>query len=283
MGGTVPAVLLRPSYDVSLLTVDADLGDPAVPLLRQRRRLGATLSALGEADWAAPSRCERWSTQDVVSHLVTTNTFWAISIGRGLAGEPTRYLATFDPVASPAAMVDGVRHLDPATVLDQYLSSVDDLAAVASDLDASAWAKLGEAPPGHIALRDVALHALWDAWVHERDIALPLGLEHDVEADEVLGCLRYAAALGPAFSRSAGSRREGRLAVRAADPDLEFVVEIDATVVVRDGPAPDGTPSIEGDAVTLLEGLSFRIPLANDLGRDDAWLLGGLDDVFDRL
>jgi uncharacterized protein (TIGR03083 family) len=252
-------------------------------LLRQRRRLGAMLASLDADGWAAPSRCEGWSAQDVVAHLVTTNQFWALSIGAGLAGEPTRFLATFDPVASPAKMVERVRHLAPAEVLDQYLTSVDEMATVVTDLDQAGWAKIGEAPPGHVALRAVALHALWDAWVHERDIALPLGIAPEIEADEIGGCLRYGAALGPAFSRTAGDTRTGQLAVRTTAPDLAFVVDVGDVVVVTDGTATAGTPTLSGDAVTVLEGLSFRVPLEHHLGVDDAWLVAGLDEVFDRV
>ena len=114
--------------------------------------------------------------QDVISHLVSTNHFWAVSIGAGRGGEPTRYLATFDPVASPAAMVDGVRSLPWATVLEQFVESNEALAESVAGLDADGWETLAEAPPGHVPMRAVALHALWDAWIHERDITLPLGL-----------------------------------------------------------------------------------------------------------
>ena len=35
-----------------------------------------------------------------------------------------------------------------------------------------------------MSVRLLAHHALWDAWVHERDIALPLGRTPDVEPDD---------------------------------------------------------------------------------------------------
>jgi uncharacterized protein (TIGR03083 family) len=50
-----------------------------VPLLRQRRRLAALLGSLDDQQWATTSRCEQWSVQDVVAHLVSTNQFWAFS------------------------------------------------------------------------------------------------------------------------------------------------------------------------------------------------------------
>ena len=66
---------------------------------------------------------------------------------------------------------------------------------------------LAEAPPGHIAIGLVAIHALWDSWVHERDMLIPLGLDPVVDDAEMEACLVYAAALGPAFHASTGSTR----------------------------------------------------------------------------
>ena len=73
-------------------------------------------------------------------------------------------------------------------------------------------------------------HALWDCWVHERDIALPLGMSAVPEPDEVRSCLRYAAARSPALAISSGTALEGVFAVAATDPDLDLVLEIGETV-----------------------------------------------------
>jgi len=274
---------LTPRYDgPPLLRLDGPFTDPSVPLMQQRRRLAATLTTFDAEQWAAPTRCDGWSVQDVVTHLVSTNQFFAISISAGLAGEPTRFLATFDPVASPAEMVAKVRSQPFGAVLDRFVETNEALADAATGLDEAGWATIGEAPPGHVALRAVALHALWDAWIHERDVLLPLGLPTVEEADEISGTLHYAAALGPAFSASLGSTREGVLAVAASDPDDRFVVEVGSTVVVRDGEAPEGAPRLVGSAVELLEALSFRAPLPHPMAPEDQWLLGDLGQIFDR-
>jgi uncharacterized protein (TIGR03083 family) len=262
-----------------VLVMDVDVDDPSVPLLRQRRRLGAVLSTLTDEQWQTESRCDGWTVADVVAHLVSTNQFWAVSIGAGLRGEPTRFLATFDPVASPPQMVEAFRAQTTAEILEQYTASVDDLAAVVDGMDAAAWATLAEAPPGHIAAHAVALHALWDAWIHERDIVIPLALDHALEDDEVLGCLHYVAAVGASFLACSGSDRTGSLTIAATAPDVVFTVEAGSTVVVRAGDS-DGA-RLTGDAVALIEGLSYRVPFEPDLAPDDAWLLGGLGDVFD--
>jgi uncharacterized protein (TIGR03083 family) len=276
-------MLLTPRYDEpSFLHLDVPLGDPGVPLLRQRRRLASLLAEFDDADWAAASRCESWTVQDVVAHLVTTNQFWAVSIGAARGGRPTRFLATFDPVVTADELVGAVRSQSSAEVLDRFVETNEAIAAAVADLDDDGWSALGEAPPGHVPLRAVALHALWDSWVHERDILVPLGRVPVEESDEIAGCLRYGAALSPAFSVARGSTRVGAIEVDATDPDVRFVVEVGDSVVVRTGDAPSDALHLTGAAVELLEALSFRRPLPCPVPDGHQWLLDGLADVFDR-
>jgi uncharacterized protein (TIGR03083 family) len=273
---------LTPRYDgPPVLRFTGPIGDLSVPLLRQRRRLGAVLRTLNDAQWATPSRCAGWSVRDVVAHLVGTDQFWVLSATAGLGGAPTRYLDGFDPVATPAKMVGGMQDVAPAEVLASYQEGVDALAACFTDLDDERWSMVAEAPPGHVSLDAMARHALWDAWIHERDVVLPLGLAPVEERDEVLACLQYAAGLGPAFLAIGGSERAGTLVFDGIDPDAHIVVHVGETVVVSDGEAPAGAVHLEGWSVELIEALSFRAPLVHDIAAADRWLLGGLAEVFD--
>ena len=206
---------LVPRYDAPpVLEVTGWVDDPAVPLLRQRRRLASVLATLDAEQWAAPSRCEGWTVQDVVAHLIGTNQFWALSIAAGLDGAPTRFLGSFDPAATPEQMVDSMRSMAPAEILEQFAATTEEMARVVDPLTADDWPTKAESPPGHVALTALAAHALWDSWVHERDVVVPLGLTQPLEVDEVGGCLRYAAALGPALGLNGGSTRGGALAAR---------------------------------------------------------------------
>src|SRR4051812_17705881 len=186
---------LTPTYDTPVaLSIDGDPKDQAIPVARQRRRLEAMLGSLDDEQWRAPTRCEGWSPQDVAAHLVGVNQFWEASVRAGLAGTPTRILANFDPAAHPPLMIEPMRALEPAAVLDQFIASNEGFLDALATLGADDWHAIGESPAGHVSIRLLAHHALWDSWVHERDIALPLGLDMPVEPDEVISCLRYAAA-----------------------------------------------------------------------------------------
>lgn len=245
--------------------------------------MASTLAELNDAQWATPSRCEGWSVQDVISHLVTVNRFWAIAIAAARNGEPTRFLTDLDPVATPAELVDGARSLPWTKVLDGFVESNESMAESVAGLDNNGWAMLGEAPPGHVPLRGVAAHALWDAWIHERDIALPLGIAPDEEPDEIADSLRYAAALSPLFAVTAGAARPGSIVIEATDPDVRVVIDIVVDgVVVHDGEPSTDPLHLTGPAVEMVEAISFRVPLRQPVPDEHRWLFDGLAQAFDR-
>jgi uncharacterized protein (TIGR03083 family) len=275
-------MLLTPRYDGSpFLTIDGAPDDVLEPLTRQRRRLLAMLAELDDAQWAAPSRCEGWTVQDVVAHLVGVDAFWQGSVRAGLAGAPTAYLAGFDPAATPPMMVDGMRSLAPAEVLDQFRSACDGYLDAVADLDDASWELLAESPAGHVTVRILCAHALWDAWIHERDILLPLGLTPVEEPDEVLTCLRYAAVLSPTFALSQGAAVAGTYAVEVTDPDHGFALAVTDSVALTDPPLPAGAPCLRGPAVELVEALSMRRPLPATTPLEWQELMVGLATVFD--
>lgn len=264
------------------LVVDLPALSVLHPVVGQRRRLHAHLAAMSDDAWRQPSRCDGWSAQDVVTHLTSTNQFWDLSIQQGLAGAPTRFLATFDPVTSPAELVAQRGQVAPAETLAAFAESNDALLATVEALDGPQLLLTAEAPPGHLPIRHVLDHALWDAWVHERDILLPQGAPAVEDPDEVRTSLRYAAALGRAVSLAAGTG-PGSAEITATSPDERLVVEVAAEQVrVHDGAAPSDARGLEGPAVELLEMLSRR-----EVGRPRPpaaeWLSAGLALVFDEV
>jgi uncharacterized protein (TIGR03083 family) len=273
---------LSPRYDgPPVFAVEGPVDDQREPLLRQRRRLQVALSTLTEHQWKCSSRCEGWSVQDVVAHLIGTNKFWSMSILAGLAGSPTRVLAAFDPAATPALMVAPMRSMSPAETLEQFVDTNQSLFDAVESLDDSGWSTVAESPAGHVPIRLLANHALWDGWVHERDILLPLGIVTAEEPDEIVSCLRYVAAVAPVLAFSSDPTRRGVLEIDATEPDAHVVIEVDTTVVVRTGPAPAGAIRLTGRAVDLVESLSIRAPLHQTVPESSRWLLDGLATVFD--
>lgn len=271
-------MLISPDYDRQVIVMDGQPGDVAVPMLRQRRRLDAL--SLTDEQWRSPSRCDGWTAQDVVAHLVDVNGFWQVSIASGLAGEPTRFLVGFDPKATPAALVEASRSQTPAETHARLVEGHRALYDLVDGLDDAGWCAVGEAPPGHLPIRLLGHHALWDAWVHERDVLLPLGITPPEEPDEMLACLRYAAAIGPSFVLANTPDARGTLVLEVTDPDARIVVSVDGVVHVHEG-NDVGDVVLRGRAVDVLEQLSIRAPFGQPVPDDARWLLEGLSEVFE--
>jgi hypothetical protein len=185
-------------------------------------------------------------------------------------------------VATPAELVEAERHRSCGEVLDRFVDSTEKLAAAVGRIDDAGWALPGEGPPGHMPLVAVVLHALWDAWIHERDVVLPLGLTPIEEPDEVTACLAYAAALSPAVGIAAGSTRPGAITVDATDPDVHLVVDVGDAVVVGGNGAPADALHLAGPAVALTEALSLRAALPCPVPASHQWLLDALSETFDQ-
>lgn len=274
---------ISPRYDTEpIVHLDVEPGAVGVPFLRQRRRFVSALAELSPEQWATPSRCDGWRVQDVAAHLAGADQFWHLSIVSGLAGEPTRVLAAFDPKATPAAMVDAVRGASPAETLASLREASEVLCATVEALDAAGWRALAESPAGHVTIDALVHHALWDCWIHERDVLLPLGLSQPEETDEIVAGLRYAVAIGPALALQSRTGRTGSLVLDVTRPDARVVVTVGEEVRVgRGGDAPDGALVLTGDAVDLVEALSVRAPWRQPIPEDRAWLLEGLSEVFE--
>lgn len=273
---------ISPRYDAApVIEMDGPIDDQRTTVVRQRRRLETLLSAFGDEQWQTPSRCDGWTAQDVVAHLTGTNHFWRLAIEAGLAGTPSRMLVGFDPKATPAAMVAAAQGMSPTETFDKFAASNRSLCDAFDALDAEEWSTMAETPLGHVPIRVLALHALWDAWVHERDILLPQGVQPVQEVDELEACLRYAAALGPALGLAAGATRRGALVVEATDPSMRVVVEVDGVARVHGGDPPDGALTLHGRAAELVDVLSVRAPVEQHVVDDQRWLVASLAEVFE--
>ena len=213
-------------------------------------------------------------------HLESTNGYWEMSIRAGLAGTPTEFMASFDPAASPAEMV-AASALSPGELLDKMRASVQSLNELIGSLAAEDWEALAEAPPGHISVSAVTHHALWDSWVHERDVLLPLGLDVAEEHDEIEACLRYAAALALSFSVIAGGDSNLTFSIDVVEPNASFDVTVGNVVAITSGATSEHVAT--GDAVELLEAVSRRAPYGRGTPEAIQRAFDGLGRAFDQI
>jgi uncharacterized protein (TIGR03083 family) len=278
-------MILTPRYEgPTILSVDGQPHDQFAPLARQRRRMQTMLAALTDDEWASASRCAEWTVRDVIAHLVGVNSFWHGSIVAGLAGAPTRILGGgFDPATTPPLLVNQMSSLTLGEMLQQFVSTNEAVIGALEGLSDDGWSTMAESPAGHVPIRLLAQHALWDCWVHERDIAIPLGVPTTDEPDELRSCLQYAAAVSPALGLGLGRACAGTFGVAATDPDVRFVVDVGESVAVRDEAPGDGVPCLRGRAVALIEALSLRAPMPASTPIEWTELLDGLATAFDAV
>lgn len=275
---------LNPRYGADpIISVEGFSADPIALMVRQRKRFGALLAHLDDDQWASPSRCDGWTVQDVITHLISTNQFWAFSITAGLNGAPTRFLSTFDPVRSPAELVIAAGTPSPSETLASFMESNDTLVGSVVAVGDGLWTTLAEAPPGHVSIGCLVLHALWDSVIHERDIALPLGLAISHQPDELAASLIYATALNLALHAGTGSDDTGAVVLRTTDPDVHARAELTDAVRVGPDSVLEGAFVLTGDTLEALEALSCRTPMHVEVGPDDRWLFDGLSTVFDQV
>ena len=170
--------------------------------------------------------------------------------------------------------------LGTSELLDRFSRSNQRLADLVMSLDDSGWAATAEAPPGHVSVSTVAHHALWDSWVHERDVLVPMGVDAERRYDELVVCLRYSAALGPSMAVVNGTARSVSMRIDTTAPATSFSVEVHDGVVV--GPDSDGADlEIVGGAADLIDVFSIRSPLPVPLPSEHAWIRAGLAEMFE--
>jgi len=275
---------LSPTYDrAPVLSIEGADDCQLVPLTRQRRRMESMLHQLDDEQWATQSRCERWTVRDVVAHLVGVNAFWHASVRAGVAGTPTRVLGAFDPVTTPLRMVESMSAMTSAEVLAEFSKTNEAFLDCVVGLRESDWSTIAETPAGHVPVRLLAQHALWDCWIHERDIAVPLGIDTPAQADEVTSCLQYAAAIGATLAPEAVESSVGSFAIEATEPEVRLVIHVGDSVSVRNGAASAGVPVLRGDATLLTETLSLRAPMPSTAPTEWKQLREALATAFDAV
>ncbi|MDQ1375372.1 MAG: hypothetical protein QOJ09_2710, partial [Actinomycetota bacterium] len=189
---------LRQFYDHDRRFVLEGLAPAAETFRRHRARFLDALTALTDVEWAATTRCDEWSTKDVVQHLVTADEFWALTLGGRNQAELTTYLRGFDPTTSPDAFIAPKRNQAAGEALEAFTKSTEQLATALAGVGDDEWSLPSESPFGHVPVRVIATHALWDSWLHERDVVLPLGHTPPVEDDELLTAAAFTLFLGGA-------------------------------------------------------------------------------------
>lgn len=191
------------------------------PWARHRARFLSALADLDEQQWRSTTRCDDWDAIDLLWHLITADQFWTAAIASGAGGNPTMFLADFDPTTTPGAVTAAARRDSPSETLAAMAEVDEGFRAAVASIEGGQWELPAESPIGHVPVRLALAHAFWDSWLHERDVLLPLGIEPVVEPDELWNATWYSLVAAAAEGGLIGD--DGAV---ADGPDEPFTVRI---------------------------------------------------------
>jgi uncharacterized protein (TIGR03083 family) len=228
-----------------------DPGATLADVAGQRRRFAAAVALLGEGELSAPSRCEGWTVSDVLRHGI-----WADAALRRTWSGDRSLVEGFDPRSTPDEFVRAERRVPDVEVAARFWASS---AEMVGELEAAGPERFGApalSPLGDVPWWMAAVHLGWDAWIHERDVLVPLGLADEGGPSEKAAVLAYGLVLASFFA--------GRdpLDVRVGPVQLhrgEGVTEAWALGPGEEGQAgAHGEVELSGDPVAVVDALSGR-------------------------
>jgi uncharacterized protein (TIGR03083 family) len=140
--------------------------------------------------WATPSLCEGWAVRDVVIHLG--------AIEYLLSGEAPGSMTDSVPFAKAGEWMNRVGDLDDAALLAAYREVIDTRRAEVAALTPEDLAVLSMTPVGPGTVGRFVDIRVFDYWVHEQDVRIPLGIPGhedgpaaELAIDEIQGSLPY--------------------------------------------------------------------------------------------
>ncbi|MEW2289419.1 maleylpyruvate isomerase N-terminal domain-containing protein [Streptomyces sp. NPDC047841] len=224
---------------------------------RRRHAFFELLQDISTSSWGMPSRCSDWSIHQVVRHVRDAAKIHVARL-RGSAFPFTDSAGTFDPKTSPSAWLTRSEGETPHDTLLQLREILDEENRL---LEGRLSPKVADLVPGplrrklHWSVNSV--HTLWDAWMHERDICLPLGLKVEMKDDETRLMAMYTLLVAAAPPAWEGDYIHVTLGLNGS-PDGAYSVRHEGdNICVR---AAAGTPDISGPMETVLDSLAGRGP-----------------------
>jgi uncharacterized protein (TIGR03083 family) len=233
----------------------------------QRERLLALFRQLTPEQWQAPSRCSEWTVHEVARHLVDA----ANLDGARLRGEPpAENDGRIDPRSDPQRWLEASRGQTPGDTIGAFeaAAGAEQTALRRRVTDGSNDQVGGPYGPLHWAM--LAAHVLWDAWLHERDILLPLGLPHEAPAAEARLAALYGLAISSTVPTLFGSTLAVTIELTGSANGFYVIDAREEDTRVRF--ATEGTADVQADTSALLDSLAGRGDDLVDVahGSDDA-------------
>lgn len=211
--------------------------------------LGRLVDGLTAEQWKVQSLCPAWTVQGVLVHVTTIE---EALIGWRPGGD--------HPFAAMGAIAAELGTLSPDQLVARYHAAVAarlaELAEMSDEeFDAPSFTPVGQATYGRfMAIR------VFDTWVHERDISVPLGIElqhggpaAEMSVDEVEGSIGYI--VGKKIGLTEG--KSIAFEVTGATP-RRIMVKVDGRAT-RVSELADPTVTVTADTLTFMQLACGRI------------------------
>jgi uncharacterized protein (TIGR03083 family) len=244
-------------------------------LRAQRTRLHDTLRVVGADDWRAPTRCSDWNVQEVALHVCGASR----AIRSVLAGERPQVEENFDPRTSPNVYVDLHSPEAPAETLQRMRETSDALFAVVDGMGEARDDKVAAVWGSPVDWRLLATHGLWDGWLHERDILLPLGRAQATGDEEARLAVAYGLLMAGVMAAFMQLPLDTELRLDGVGGGTFALRVEDGEALVRAVPARGAGSSSQGEAVVVADALSGRGAEVGDVLAVDADLVTTLSHL----
>ncbi len=244
--------------DTSLLSVSIDGGvvvdnDRFVAVLEgHHERLITAWRGFTPEQWGHPSRNADWTVHQTVRHVA--DAMWAGN--SGAAPELERPMDGFDPRSTPDLWLEASAHETPEETIERFALGADQVrdrtrARLADADDRIEPTAYGE---GHWTLN--VLHVMWDSWVHERDVAVPLGQAPEVSPAEECLIGAYGLFMAAVPSRRSDDALSTIIQLNGLEQRTFTVTCADALVSCTESPAAQ--PAAVGGFATATDALAGR-------------------------
>jgi uncharacterized protein (TIGR03083 family) len=247
----------------------------------QRRRLHATATELTEAEWASATRCSAWDSRQLLLHVVGATGACRTT----LTGAHSVFGGGFDPNAGPSVFVDSRADQPVASILDDLAREIDGAAVAITALQGEVPVPTRTAVWGaEVDWRLFVAHMFWDAWMHERDLLVPLGIQPATTDAETRLAAAYGlhtagimiGLLGTPLDATLRLDGVGGGTYRVEVDGLNVVISVDPRLPLDDEPS-------QGDAIDVIDALAGRGVELTDVLDADADIVDALAQVGDFL
>jgi hypothetical protein len=248
--------------------VSLDAEELVATLASQHNRMLATWESLSTEQWNDRSRNVDWTVHETARHVADVIEVMASEAN----DEPWPFEEVpFDPNSTPDLWLAQSASDSSARTIERYANAAGRYRDGIHERFAAGYTGTALTPYGPAHWTMAAVHGFWDAWIHERDIGVPLGIDPTSTAEERRLAALYGLLLAVIPARMMEMPFE--VEVRFTGP-----VEVAATAAHEDGAVSSAERT--GTGGELMGDLCMAVDALSGRGSPVADVLPGAPDLL---